>query len=497
MKYISTRDKAFAVSGSEAIVKGISREGGLFVPETFPQLDKEKLIELAEQSYEERAAYIMSLYLKDFSYDELLRYANEAYERFDGDPCPLVNIDEDLYILELWHGPTYAFKDVALTILPKLMAAAKAKLGKKEKTLILVATSGDTGKAALEGFKDAEGAEIMVFYPDEGVSLMQQLQMSTQRGGNVYVGALRGNFDDAQSAIKEIFANNDIAAELEKHGYALSSANSINWGRLLPQIAYYVSAYCDLISSGELVCGEKINFCVPTGNFGNILASYYAYRMGLPVNKLICASNTNNVLTDFLSTGVYDINREFHKTMSPSMDIIISSNLERLLFEILDRSDEKVNALMAELKTKGSYQIPLELIQKNAACFASGFATEQDTTDTIFNNFDIYDYMLDPHTAVAAYVYNEYILSGDETPTVIVSTASPYKFSRSVYAAISEGGEPDEFSAVRRLSLLTGWEVPEGLSELKSLPRRFQDVLEKAELKDKVIQFITDRGDNG
>ncbi len=439
----------------------------------------------------------MSLYLDDFSYEELLRYAEDAYQRFDGDPCPLVNIDEGLYILELWHGPTYAFKDLALTMLPKLLNAAKQKLGEKDKTLILVATSGDTGKAALEGFKDNEDTDIMVFYPDEGVSLMQQLQMSTQRGANVYVGALRGNFDDAQNAVKEIFADEALSKELKQQGYALSSANSINWGRLLPQIAYYVSSYCDLIGSEEISYGEKVNFCVPTGNFGNILAGYYAYKMGLPVNKLICASNVNNILTDFLSTGVYDVKREFHKTMSPSMDIIISSNLERLLFEILGRSDSMVKELMTELKAKGKYVISPELIEENADCFAAGFATEQDTADTIFNNFDIYDYLLDPHTAVAAYVYNEYILGGDETPTVIVSTANPYKFSRDVYSSISEGSEADEFSAIRRLNLLTGLEVPEGLSELKNLPRRFTEVLEKTELKSKVSEYIRNRGNNG
>lgn len=497
MKYISTRDKQYAVSGSEAVVKGISRDGGLFVPENFPKLGEEKLIELAEQSYEERAAYIMSLFLDEYSYEELLSYAEDAYGRFEGDPCPLVNIDDGLYFLELWHGPTYAFKDVALTMLPKLLAAAKKKLGETDKTLILVATSGDTGKAALEGFRDIEDTDIIVFYPDEGVSLMQQLQMSTQQGNNVYVGALRGNFDDAQNAVKSIFADENLAKQLKERGYKLSSANSINWGRLLPQIAYYVSAYCDLIGSEEISCGEKVNFCVPTGNFGNILAGYYAYRMGLPINKLICASNVNNILTDFLSTGVYDVNREFHKTMSPSMDIIISSNLERLLFEILGRDDSKVRELMAELKAKGRYSISPELIEEYAACFEAGFATEQDTTDTIFNNFDIYDYILDPHTAVAAYVYNEYILGGDMTPTVIVSTANPYKFSRDVYAAISEGSETDDFSAIRRLNLLTGFEVPEGLAELKNLPRRFTEVLDKTELINKILEYTDNRGNNG
>lgn len=498
MKYISTRNINQRVTGSEAIVAGISGDGGLFVPEEFPQLSIEKLLELCDNSYEERAAYIMSLFLDEFSYEELLDYAEKAYSRFEGDPCPLVNIDEGLCILELWHGPTYAFKDIALTMLPYLLTASKKKIGRNDKTLILVATSGDTGKAALEGFSDIEGTDIMVFYPNEGVSCMQQLQMSTQEGANVYVGAIEGNFDDAQNAVKEIFIDKTIAESLKANGYALSSANSINWGRLLPQIVYYISSYCDLLGAKQINAEDKINFCVPSGNFGNILAGYYAKRMGLPINKLICASNINNILTDFFTTGEYNVNRDFYKTMSPSMDILISSNLERLLFEILDRDDTKLKELMAELKETGKYTVDYSIIENNFECFTAGYATEDDTNETIFNNYDIYDYIFDPHTAVAAYVYNEYLISGDYTPTVIISTANPYKFSKDVYAAISEGSDADEFSAARRLSLLTGMDMPEGIAELRNTPIRFSDVLKKADLKNKVLEYVTGkRGNNG
>ena len=349
MKYISTRNKSIKVTSAEAIVNGLSKDGGLFVPETFPKLSAKDFEELTAMSYPERAAKVLSLYLEDYTYEELLDYATKAYSRFYGDdPCPLVNVDEDLYVLELWHGPTCAFKDMALTMLPHLLSAARRKTGEDSKTLILVATSGDTGKAALEGFKDVEGTDIIVFYPSEGVSDMQKLQMMTQQGSNVYVCAIDGNFDDAQSAVKTIFNDKDIQARLLADGYKLSSANSINWGRLAPQIAYYVSSYCDLIASGKIKLGDKVNFCVPSGNFGNILAAYYASLMGVGVNKLICASNVNNVLTDFFTTGTYDIHRQFHKTMSPSMDILISSNLERLLFEFSGRNDK----LMAERISK-------------------------------------------------------------------------------------------------------------------------------------------------
>ena len=338
MKYVSTRDRMRTYSGAEAIVKGISDDGGLIVPSSFPVLDDAKMDALLGMDYPERAASVLAEYLDEFSYDELLGYARKAYSRFDGDdPCPLVKVDDGLYMLELWHGPTYAFKDMALTLLPYLMVASKKKLGDGSRTLILVATSGDTGKAALEGFRDVEGTEIIVFYPADGVSVMQKRQMLTQQGENVHVAGIKGNFDDAQTAVKKVFTDPEVIEKLKAHGIEMSSANSINWGRLAPQIAYYISAYCDLVTSGEIERGDKVNFVVPTGNFGNILAGYYAYRMGLPVHKLIVASNANNILTDFFNTGSYDVKRKFYKTMSPSMDILVSSNLERLLFEVTGR----------------------------------------------------------------------------------------------------------------------------------------------------------------
>ncbi len=365
MQYVSTRAKNNVVESAQAIVKGLSEDGGLFVPSEFPAITKEELLAMGDMEYSDRAAVVLSKYLTDFTLDELKEYTAKAYARFyDDDPCPLVAIDEKTYILELWHGPTCAFKDMALTLLPHLMVASRKKIGETGKTLILVATSGDTGKAALEGFKDVEGCEIIVFYPSEGVSDMQKLQMQTQAGDNVYVCAIKGNFDDAQSAVKVIFNDDNVKAQLLEKGYKLSSANSINWGRLVPQIAYYVSSYVDLLSSGELNYGDKINFCVPSGNFGNILAGYYAMRMGIPIGKLICASNKNKVLTEFFESGKYDINREFYKTMSPSMDILISSNLERLLFEISGRDDKAVSELMNNLKTNGYYTLDFDTFKK-------------------------------------------------------------------------------------------------------------------------------------
>ncbi|HAT83370.1 MAG TPA: threonine synthase, partial [Clostridiales bacterium] len=322
MKYTCTRNSKIEISASEAIVKGISDDGGLFVPSSFPILSLADIENLIPLDYPERAAKILSMYMDEFSFEELLGYAKRAYNRFDDDAvCPLVKVEDGLYMLELWHGPTCAFKDIALTILPYLLTASKKKLGINEQTLVLTATSGDTGKAALEGFKDVDGTHVVVFYPVSGVSEMQRLQMVTQEGGNVHVFGIKGNFDDAQAAVKRVFNDKETIDALKAKGIAMSSANSINWGRLAPQIAYYISAYCDLVDSGEIELGDKINFAVPTGNFGDVLAGYYAYRMGLPVEKFIVASNANNALTDFFNDGVYDINRVFYKTMSPSMDI--------------------------------------------------------------------------------------------------------------------------------------------------------------------------------
>lgn len=493
MQFLSTRAKDTKVSASEAIVKGLSDDGGLFVPESFPSITAEELIKMQDMYYSERSAYVLAKFLSDFTYEELCEYTKKAYSRFYGDdPCPLVAIDEQTYILELWHGPTCAFKDMALTLLPHLMTASRKKVGENSKTLILVATSGDTGKAALEGFRDVEGCEIIVFYPSEGVSDMQKLQMMTQEGENVYVCAIEGNFDDAQSAVKTIFNDDNVKKMLLEKGYKLSSANSINWGRLVPQIAYYVSSYVDLLSSGEINMGDKINFTVPSGNFGNILAGYYAMQMGVPINKLICASNMNNVLTDFFNTGKYDINREFHKTMSPSMDILISSNLERLLFEISGRDDKYVASLMNDLKTKGYYELDYDKLRNGAPNFIGGSCSEDDTLDAISNFYETEDYLLDPHTAVAVGVYSNYVAeTNDETKTVIVSTASPYKFPADVYFALSEKDLSDDaINASRKLESYTGVEIPEPLVGLESRVVRFKDVVKKENIVNAVLDHI-------
>ena len=492
MKYISTRNASLSVSGSEAILMGISPEGGLFVPESFPEVTLEEISSMIEMTYAERSAFVMSRYLDEFTKEELLEIANRAYSRFDDeDTCPLTKIDEGMYILELWHGPTYAFKDFALTVLPQLIYACKEKKGETDKTLILVATSGDTGKAALEGFKDVEGTEIMVFYPDEGVSHMQKLQMATTGGSNTYVAGIKGNFDDAQTAVKKVFTDPEVREIMKANGYVMSSANSINWGRLLPQIAYYFSAYADLLSSGEIEAGDKVDFVVPTGNFGDILAGYYAKRMGLPVEKLLCASNVNNVLTDFFTTGEYDATRDFHKTISPSMDILISSNLERLLFEFTDRDDRAVADMMRSLKETGRYQVDPLAIKRKLGEFVAGFADEDETMETMYNIFDEYGYVVDPHTAVALAVYNNYCLSSEEEiPTVILSTANPYKFAQDVYEAVGESEVKDPFKAVKKLRFLTGMEVPAGIDGLETAEVRFTDVLSRDEIKDKVLARV-------
>lgn len=491
MKYISTRNKQLSCSGAQAIVNGLASDGGLFVPESFPTLSKEDFDKLFEMNYQERTAYVLSMFLDDYSYDELLNFSNQAYSRFYGDdPCPLVNIDDDLFVLELWHGPTCAFKDMALTMLPHLLSAGRAKVGAKENSLILVATSGDTGKAALEGFRDVEGTDIIVFYPSDGVSEMQKLQMMTQLGDNVYVCAINGNFDDAQSAVKKIFADKKIAETLLADGYKLSSANSINWGRLAPQIAYYVSSYCDLVTSGSIQMGDKVNFCVPSGNFGNILAAYYASLMGISVNKLICASNKNNVLTDFFQTGKYISNREFYKTMSPSMDILISSNLERLLFEFSGRDDKLTQQRMEALKQNGEYEISKQELAKLNALFAVGCVSEEETASTIDGYLDTYDYLIDTHTAVAAGVYNNYVsITQDNTPTVIVSTANAYKFPCDVYQAVSKIKENDAFVATKKLVSFSGVDTPEPLKDLDKKAVRFKGIIDKENIAQAVLDY--------
>ncbi len=491
MKFISTRGGE-SVTGAQAIVQGIASDGGLFVPEAFPQVSAEELESMLPMSYAERTAFVLSKYLDEYDADGLVKACEEAYARFEGsDPAPLVKIDAGLYMLELFHGPTCAFKDMALTVLPYLLRKGCDLCGKKETVLILVATSGDTGKAALEGFKDAEGVKIMVFYPGEGVSKMQKLQMATQEGGNVRVVAVRGNFDECQSAVKTIFTGDAYKEELLKKGVILSSANSINFGRLAPQIAYYFSAYLDLVSSGQIDAGAEVNFAVPTGNFGNILAAYYAKRMGLPVGKLICASNKNNVLTDFIRTGVYDKRREFYKTMSPSMDILISSNLERLLFELSGRNAVRVGLRMEKLAAEGVYALYDEEKALLSELFWADFCGEDETVETIYEFFEEYQYPMDTHTACAMYAAGNYIAQHekDAAPMVVVSTASPYKFPQDVMYAITGNDIKDSFKAIKHLNIATAMKVPASLSKLRDKPVRFTEVADGDKLYPLVLAF--------
>lgn len=487
MYYISTRNKGARVTGPQAVVAGLAPDGGLYVPETFPEVGEADMRAMADMSYPERAAFIVGLYLPELK-DVLLPSAEKAYGRFEDDPAPVVQVDEDTYFLELWHGPTHAFKDMALTLLPYLLTESKRYLGDKEGTLILVATSGDTGKAALEGFRDVPGTEVTVFYPSDGVSAMQKLQMMTQTGGNVRVAAIRGNFDDAQTAVKNAFASPELSAALKKRGLAFSSANSINWGRLVPQIAYYFSAYLDIVNAGKMKMGDKLNFAVPTGNFGNILAAYYASRMGLPVGRLICASNRNNVLTDFFRGGEYDSRREFYKTMSPSMDILVSSNLERLLFEISGRDDALTAQRMRALKETGTYTVTARERAALSELFWAGYADEETSAEALGNLFEEYGYIADPHTSVAAAVFDGYVSeTGDDTPTVIVSTASPYKFARDVLKCLGETVPDDDFKALKKLEDVTALPVPDSLSSLQTAPRRFTAVIDKTEIFDFIL----------
>ena len=492
MKFISTRGKADAPNSSYAITKGLADDGGLFVPETFPVLTETEFKQLCDMNYAERACTILHKYLEEYDFDNLLTACENAYGKFENsDPAPVVKIDENLFVMELFHGPTLAFKDVALTLLPYLLKQGALYTGIKEDILVLVATSGDTGKAALEGLKDADGVKIMVFYPSEGVSDMQKLQMRTQEGRNVNVVAVKGNFDDCQTAVKNIFSDKNTNQLLKEKGVILSSANSMNFGRLAPQIAYYFSAYCDLVNSEQIKLGDKIDFVVPTGNFGNILAGYYAKRMGLPVNKLICASNSNNVLTEFFADGTYDANREFFKTVSPSMDILISSNLERLVFELSGRNCELTASRMAELKKVGKYSLSSEEKKVLDKEFFADYCDEEECFDTILEMFEEYGYLLDTHTAVAMKVAQGYIdYSETDCATVVLSTASPYKFTQDVLKAISGKTQKDPFIAASTLNELTAAPIPEQLLGLKKKEVRFHDVIERTETLDAVMQFV-------
>ena len=492
MNYISTRDNSIKVSAATAIAQGISAEGGLFVPESIPTLTKEDFKALCKMDYPARASFILGKFLGDFTADEVEHCTNGAYVgTFDNNnPAPLYNLYGDVQILELWHGPTCAFKDLALQILPFLLTTSASKVSGGKKTVILVATSGDTGKAALEGFKNVEGTEIMVFYPSEGVSPMQKLQMDTQEGNNVSVYAIKGNFDDAQSGVKRIFTDPEIGAKLKENNMLFSSANSINWGRLAPQIVYYVSSYCDLLNAGKNP-ENGFNVVVPTGNFGNILAAYYAKLMGVPVAKLICASNANKVLTDFLETGVYDRNRSFYTTISPSMDILISSNLERMLFEISNRDDKKTSNWQKLLKENGKYQVDAEVKAKLDDLFYGGFCDDEKTKETIKAVYDKYGYLCDTHTAVAIAVYEDYkTKTGDERPAVIASTASPYKFAASVLDALGESASDDEFKTVEMLSALTKTTPPAPIKALRGKEIRFNNICEPETMENAVLGYF-------
>ncbi len=492
MKFISTRGNADAPNSSYAITKGLADDGGLFVPENFPVLSENEFKQLLDMNYAERACTVLHKYLEEYDFDNLLNACENAYGKFENsDPAPVVKIDDNLYIMELFHGPTLAFKDVALTLLPYLLKQGAVYTGIKEDILVLVATSGDTGKAALEGLKDADGVKIMVFYPSEGVSDMQKLQMRTQEGANVNVVAVKGNFDDCQTAVKNIFSDKNTNQLLKEKGVILSSANSMNFGRLAPQIAYYFSAYCDLVNSEQIQLGDKINFVVPTGNFGNILAGYYAKRMGLPINKLVCASNSNNVLTEFFADGTYDANREFFKTVSPSMDILISSNLERLVFELSGRDCNLTANRMAELKKVGKYSLTKKEKDALDSEFFADYCDEEECFETISEIFDEYGYVLDTHTAVAMKVAQGFIdYTETDKATVVLSTASPYKFTQDVLKAISGKSQKDPFVAASTLNQLTASPVPDQLLNLKQKEVRFHDVIERTETLDAVMSFV-------
>ncbi len=497
MQFISTRGEE-KVTGAEAIVKGIAADGGLFVPASFPAVSQEELESMLGMDYPERAAFILHKYLDEYDKDELLAALKKAYAQFEGgDAAPLVRVENGMYMLELFHGPTCAFKDMALTVLPYLLRKGCDLCGIKEKILILVATSGDTGKAALEGFKDADGIKIMVFYPDDGVSKMQKLQMCTQEGNNVNVVAVKGNFDDCQTGVKKIFGSAECKKKLAEKGYLLSSANSINFGRLAPQICYYFSAYCDLVTSDQIKMGDKVNFTVPTGNFGNILAGYYAKKMGLPVGTLVCASNKNNVLTDFWNKGTYDVKRPFYKTMSPSMDILVSSNLERLIFELSRRDAALTKERMASLAATGRYSLRAEELQKIRSEFFAAYAGEGDTVDCIYEFFDEYGYPMDTHTGVAMSVaqrYEEKMKKNNPKkelpPMVVVSTASPYKFPQDVLYALTGNDVKDSFKGIKRINLLTAMKVPEALKAIRYKPILFKQTTVPDKMFDEVLKFV-------
>ncbi|URZ01365.1 threonine synthase [Clostridium felsineum] len=489
--YKSTRDNDINVLASEAILKGISDDGGLFIPEKMPELDFD-IKDIVNMSYKEIAYKVMKGFFTDFTEEELKYCIENAYDsKFDTEEIAPIKKTKDAYFLELYHGPTLAFKDMALSILPYLLKTASKKNGIEDKIVILTATSGDTGKAALEGFKDVPGTEIIVFFPSDGVSEVQRLQMVTQNGKNTHVVAIDGNFDDAQSGVKKIFTDKEFIKELKDNNCVFSSANSINIGRLVPQVVYYFYAYAKMCSKDEIKFGEKINFVVPTGNFGNILAAYFAKNMGVPVNKLICASNDNKVLYDFFESGSYDKNREFVTTISPSMDILISSNLERLIYFICDRDSNKVVKFMKELSENGVYNISEEMKDK-LKDFYGGYATEGETKKAIDKVYSENKYLIDTHTAVAYSVYEDYLNSTKDTlKTVIASTASPYKFTNAVMTSLHDKyTSVDDFELMKKMSELIGSEIPSGVKNLNEREVIHKNVCKKDEMKEIVRGFL-------
>ncbi len=490
VRYKSTRNSNISVSASEAVLQGLADDGGLFVPDSIPKLAV-SMEELAGKSYQEVAYEVMKQFFSDYTEEELKYCIASAYdEKFDTEVIAPLREADGAYYLELFHGATIAFKDMALSILPHLMTTAVKKQNKKEKIVILTATSGDTGKAALAGFADVPGTAIIVFYPKDGVSKIQEKQMVTQTGDNTYVVAIHGNFDDAQTGVKEIFSDKALAAHMKEQGYQFSSANSINIGRLVPQVVYYVYTYACLAAEKKITCGEKINVVVPTGNFGNILAAFYAKQMGVPIGKLICASNENKVLYDFFATGTYDRNREFMLTSSPSMDILVSSNLERLIYLCAGEDSEKNAALMQSLKETGAYAVTPEMKEKMAD-FVGGYATEEETAATIRRVYDKCGYVIDTHTAVAASVFYKYKeTTKDDTVTVIASTASPYKFTRSVMAAVQGESDKEDFALIDELCAVSGVTVPKAIEDIRNAPVRHNMVCDKDKMQETVAGIL-------
>lgn len=492
MKYISTRGGvAEGVSSAYAIKTGLAKDGGLFMPCKIPTINFDFIKDIASLSYPERAARVLSLFLSDYSYDELIEDAYSAYskEKFIPSPAPITPLSNRKYMLELWHGPTSAFKDMALQIMPRLFVRALKKCGEERTALILVATSGDTGKAALEGYKDVYGTKIQVFYPIDGVSSVQKLQMQSQEGGNISVIGIRGNFDDAQNGVKKIFADKEINDKLNDSGVFLSSANSINWGRLVPQIVYYISAYCDMYNDGRISLGENIDVCVPTGNFGNIFACYIAKTMGLPINKLVCASNKNNILTDFINKGIYDRNRDFYTTMSPSMDILISSNLERLLYMLFgcDRCSE----LMRSLSEHGRYELTKEELCKLQESFVGYFTDEDDCKKTIKKVFEKEDRLIDTHTAVAVSAAERYMHNSEaKSAMLVVSTASPYKFANDVLLSVTGSGIDNDLLAPKALLSASKVEIPSPLKKILTQEAKHTDICDKEDMANEVFKFV-------